>query len=73
MNAVKLWSKENLLNPIFIKYYFGNEMQHEFYNKVQLKLINFHYALLKIKDGKEVENIEEITEEAKHEVFISSN
>lgn len=72
MNAVKLWSEENLLNPIFIKYYFGDEMQHEFYNEVQPKLFNLHCALLEIRNGKEIKNIEEIAEEAKHEAFIFS-
>ena len=72
MNSVQLWNKENLSNPIFIKYYFGDEMQDKFYNEVQPKLVCLHNSLLEIRDGKKVENIKEIVEEAKNEAFIYS-
>lgn len=72
MDSVRLWNEENLLNPIFIKYYFGDEMQNEFYSEVQPKLVNLHNSLLEIRDGKKVENIKEIVEKAKHEAFIYS-
>ncbi len=72
MYTVKLWNKENLLNPIYIKLYFGNEMQNEFYNNLLPKLIILHESLLKIRDEEKVDNMEQIIENAKHELFIFS-
>ena len=34
MGAVSEWNNKNLLNPIFIKYYFGESSQNEFYNNL---------------------------------------
>ncbi|MCK4918925.1 MAG: hypothetical protein KAS01_00910 [Candidatus Pacebacteria bacterium] len=72
MDSVRFWNEENLLNPIFIKYYFGDEMQNEFYNEVQPKLVSLHNALLKMRNGEKIENIKEIVEETKHEAFVYS-
>ena len=72
MGAVQEWNKENLLNPIFIKYYFGEKMQDEFYNDLLPKMVILHKALLKIRDGDKVDNMEGIIEDAKHELFVFS-
>lgn len=72
MNSIAMWNSENLLNPIFIKYYFGEKMQDRFYNNLLPKFTILHMNLLNIRDGKEVDNMEDIIEDAKHELFIFS-
>lgn len=72
MNTIKLWNEENLRNPIFIKLYFGIEMQNEYYNQLLPKFITLHESLLEMREGKKIENIEALLESAKHGLFIFS-
>lgn len=66
------WNKENLLNPIFLNYYFNNKVKDEYNNDLILKLVKLHEALLKIRDGENIENeeIEKLIENAKHELYV---
>lgn len=72
MQSVVAWNKENLLNPIFIGYYFGEEEKDRFNNELLPKMVNLHSKLLKIKKGEIVGNMPETIESAKHELFIFS-
>lgn len=74
MNSVVLWNNTNLLNPIFIAYYFNNDAKDDYYNELQIKLVNLHEGLLELRDGKNIEEIdgEELIEEAKNELFSFS-
>jgi len=71
MNAVEDWNSRNLLNPLFISYYFGNENRNEFYNVLAINISELHKDLLSLRDGKNV-NIDSSIEDAKHELFIFS-
>jgi hypothetical protein len=72
MDAVKLWNEENLRNPIFIKLYFGLEMQKEYYNDLLPEFISLHKSLLELRTGKKIDNIDDILEGSKHKLFVFS-
>ena len=72
MKATIGWNKNNLLNPIFIKYYFGDNMQEEFYNNLLPKMVNMHNKLLEFRKGNKTNNIKNSIEKTKHELFIFS-
>lgn len=74
MTAVIAWNKKNLLNPIFLSYYFNNEAKDEYYNNLIKNFVTLHEALLELRDGKSVDDIkgEELIEAAKNELFSFS-
>lgn len=72
MVSVADWNKRNLLNPIFIEYYFDQELKNRYNDSLVPKMRNLHLALLDIREGKSVPEIENTIEEAKHELFIFS-
>ena len=71
MGAVVDWNSRNLLNPIFISYYFDSNLQKEYYDTLLKKNLDLHNNLLIIRAGKNI-NIDSSVEEAKHELFIFS-
>jgi len=71
-NSVMLWNEENLLFPLFIKDYFSNDLQKEFYDVLQKRLVSLHEEIIKLRDNKEAKNIDELIESAKNEMFIFS-
>jgi len=70
MKAVIFWNENNLSNPIFIKYYFGNKAQEDF-NNLLPKIVKSHEKILAIRDGStDYGDTEQAMEEAKHESFV---
>lgn len=72
MNAVEDWNGHNLLNPLFLKYYFGTEYRDEFYNIILQKNLKLHTDLLTLRDGGKNVNVDKSIEDAKHELFVFS-
>lgn len=72
MTSVIEWNKRNITNQIFINEFSGVEMKDRFHNDLLRKLVRLHEALLAIREGGTVENIDEILEDAKHEMFVFS-
>ena len=74
MESVVAWNNTNLLNPIFIAYYFNNDAKDDYYNKLQIKFVELHEGLLELRDGKKINEIkgDDLIEAAKNELFAFS-
>lgn len=72
LNSIIAWNEKNLLNPIFIEYYFGKEAKNRFNEQLLPKMVNLHASILRLRNGENVSNMENIIEEAKNELFLFS-
>lgn len=70
MESVRDWNYKNLLNPIFIGYYFGQENKEYFYQDLQIKFVRLHESLIKLRDGEGDLYLDQEIEGAKHTLYI---
>ncbi len=72
MTSVSQWNETNLLNPLFLKEYFGEKYQKQYYDDLLPKMVALHEKMLDMRNKKDSSRADEIIESAKHELFIFS-